>query len=138
MTTGTTTQRRTPLTEPGTAQRRSAGSGAENATGRTQHGLLVGLLNRPGGAPAALVTLPGGRRAVTAVLRGPQARQVEEAVAGRLRPPTTASGRQLVRWLERPLPAELSVAGPGPADIALTAVTAPAPAVDLAPDLMAA
>jgi hypothetical protein len=133
MTTGTTTQRRAPLTQPGPAQPRSAGSGAANAAeDTTHHGLLVGLLTRPGGAPAALVTLPGGRRAVTTALRGPQARQVEEVVAGRLRPPTTASGRQLVRWLERPLPAELSMAGPGPADIALTAVAAPAPATQLA------
>ncbi len=132
MTTGTTARQRAPFTEPGPARPRSAGTGVVNAADRTRHGLLVGLLNRPGGAPAALVTLPDGRRTVTTALQGAQARQVEEVVAGRLRPPTTASGRQLVRWLERPLPAELSVAGPGPADIALTAVTAPAPATELA------
>ena len=126
MTTGTTARQRALLTDPG-----PTGSGAANAVGRTRHGLLVGLLTRPGG-PAALVTLSDGRRAVTTALRGPQARQVEEAVAGRLRPPTTATGRQLVRWLERPLPAELSMTGPGPADITLTAVTAPDPATPLA------
>ena len=133
MTTGTTARQWAPLTDPGPAQPEPVDPGAANAAEDTmRRGRLVGLLNRPGGAPAALVTLPDGRRTVTTALQGAQARQVEEVVAGRLRPPTTATGRQLVRWLERPLPAELSLAGPGPAQIALTAVTAPVPATELA------
>ncbi|WP_329493016.1 hypothetical protein [Kitasatospora herbaricolor] len=122
MTTGTFPQHRVPRTDPDPAL----------AAGAACRGLLVGLLTRTGGACAALVTLPDGRRAVTTALQGGQARQVEEAVAGRLRPPTMATGRQLVRWLEHPLPAELSSAGPGPAELTLAAVTVPANAEELA------
>ncbi|MFD7986087.1 hypothetical protein ACFRKE_10745 [Kitasatospora indigofera] len=120
MTTSTLPPRRAPRTDPDPAI----------ATGAAYRGLLMGLLTRPDGACAALVTLPDGRRAVTTALRGRQARQVEEAVSGRLRPPTTATGRQLVRWLEHPLPAELSSAGP--ADVTLAAVTVPANAEEMA------
>ncbi|MFF1875195.1 hypothetical protein [Streptomyces sp. CB03911] len=114
MTTSTLPPHRAPRTGPDPAL----------TIGAACRGLLVGLLTRPGGGCAALVTLPDGRRAVTTALQGRQARQVEEALAGRLRPPTTATGRQLVRWLEHPLPAELSSAGP--ADVTLAAVTVPA------------
>ena len=116
------------------APHRAACTATDPATatgGTTRHGLLVGLLTRPGAAPAALVRLPDGRRAVTSALREPQVRRVEAAVADRLRPPTTRTGRQLVRWLERPLPAELRLCGPGPADVVLTAVAEPASRVEL-------
>ena len=71
---------------------------------------LVGILGNPGYPRAVLVRLPDGTQAATSPqLLRLQARQVAEAVAGRLRPATADPEHSVVHWLSAPLPAEVRV-----------------------------
>lgn len=71
---------------------------------------LVAVLGNPAYPRAVLVRLPDGTQAATSPqLLRMQARQVAEAVAGRLQPAAEDSEHGPVQWLTEPLPAEVRV-----------------------------